>query len=74
MFPDGIAQLTAPRPPANRHDGSRSVLCISLLCLLLSRKLDAQMPQDSNTPPAEQILASYEGQTVTSIDIAGRPT
>ena len=30
-------------------------------------------PQDSNLPPAEQILASYEGQAVTSVEIAGRP-
>jgi len=30
-------------------------------------------PQDSNTPPAEQILSSYEGQAVTSVGIAGRP-
>jgi outer membrane protein insertion porin family len=30
-------------------------------------------PQDANTPPAEQILSSYEGQAVTSVEIAGRP-
>ncbi|WP_348261944.1 POTRA domain-containing protein [Telmatobacter sp. DSM 110680] len=36
-------------------------------------ELWAQVPQDSKTPPTEQILASYEGQPVTSIDIAGRP-
>jgi len=30
-------------------------------------------PQDSNVPPAEQILSSYEGQAVTTIEIAGRP-
>jgi len=30
-------------------------------------------PQDFNTPPAEQILSSYEGQMVTSVEIAGRP-
>jgi len=30
-------------------------------------------PQDSNTPPAEQILSSYEGQAVTTVEIAGRP-
>ncbi len=35
--------------------------------------LDAQIPQDSGTPPAEQILTSYEGQAVISIEIAGRP-
>ena len=32
-----------------------------------------KIPQDSNTPPAEQILSSYEGQSVTSVEIAGRP-
>lgn len=30
-------------------------------------------PQDSQTPPAEQILSSYEGQAVTTVEIAGRP-
>lgn len=30
-------------------------------------------PQDSNLPPAEQILSSYEGQAVTTVEIAGRP-
>ena len=30
-------------------------------------------PQDSNTPPADQILSSYEGQAVTTVEIAGRP-
>jgi outer membrane protein assembly factor BamA len=30
-------------------------------------------PQDSNVPPAEQILSSYEGQAVTTVEIAGRP-
>lgn len=30
-------------------------------------------PQDSNVPPADQVLTSYEGQTVTSVEIAGRP-
>ena len=34
---------------------------------------DKKTPQDSNTPPAEQILSSYEGQAVTSVEIAGRP-
>jgi len=33
----------------------------------------AQIPQDSNLPPSEQILDSYQGQTVTAVDIAGRP-
>jgi outer membrane protein assembly factor BamA len=39
----------------------------------LSGEVRAQIPQDSNTSPAEQILDSYEGQPVTSVDIAGRP-
>ena len=30
-------------------------------------------PQDSNTPPDEQILASFEGQAVITVEIAGRP-
>ena len=33
----------------------------------------AQIPQDSNLPPSEQILDSYQGQKVTAVDIAGRP-
>jgi hypothetical protein len=36
-------------------------------------KLEAQIPQDSNLPPDQQVLTSYEGQTVTGVDIAGRP-
>jgi outer membrane protein assembly factor BamA len=32
-----------------------------------------QIPQDSNLPPSEQILASYQGQKVIAVDIAGRP-
>ena len=49
------------------------VLCICIPASSLSAKAGAQIPQDSKTPPAEQILASYQGQTVTSINIAGRP-
>ena len=48
------------------------LLTISLL-VIAGANLAAQVPQDSNLPPTDQILASYEGQTVTSIDIAGRP-
>ena len=67
----GNAQLTAPRH-ARTAGWLRPLLCISLLAFH-SAKPEAQGPQDSNTPLAEQILSSYEGQTVTSIDIAGRP-
>lgn len=43
-----------------------------VLCIPLA-KARSQTPQDSNVPPAEQILTSYQGQTVTSLDVAGRP-
>ena len=48
------------------------VLCVFALACPFA-KAGAQIPQDSKTPPAEQILSSYQGQTVTSINIAGRP-
>lgn len=48
-------------------------VCLWMLIALAAVGLDAQTPQDSATPPAEQILTSYEGQAVTSVDIAGRP-
>ncbi len=71
VSPDGIAHLIIPRP-------WRIAIRLSLLLCVYQfagagTRLHAQVPQDSDTPPAEQILASYEGQTVTSIDIAGRP-
>ena len=60
--------------------------CVLLSCTISSRittSVHAQSqatqpaakptPQDSNTPPAEQILSSYEGQAVTTVEIAGRP-
>lgn len=50
----------------------RLLLCIAFV-FIAGPQIRAQIPQDSNTPPAEQILTSYEGQTVTSVDIAGRP-
>ncbi len=46
--------------------------CIAILVPPLA-ELGAQVPQDSNLPPADQILASYEGQKVIAVDIAGRP-
>ena len=48
------------------------LLCMSVLASP-SAKVEAQVPQDSNTPPANQILDSYEGQPVTIVDVAGRP-
>src|SRR3954469_2798008 len=63
-----------------------ALLCVSLLASTALRVSLAQAPtpsaqstqpkktpQDANTPPAEQILSSYEGQSVTSVEIAGRP-
>ena len=63
-----------------------SLLCLSLVPLFSAWVAAAQagpsssqssqthkVPQDSNLPPAEQILSSYEGQAVTSVEIAGRP-
>ena len=71
MFPDGIAQLTTPRP-LRIATWFSLWLCISLICGSCV-SLWAQVTKDSEIPPAEQILASYEGQAVTSVDIAGRP-
>jgi outer membrane protein assembly factor BamA len=48
----------------------RSLLLLAALALPLFAQ---KTPQDSNLPPAQQILSSYEGQTVTSVEIAGRP-
>ena len=60
-------------PPHSRTSCFFSpLLCLILFNLLVAR-LVAQIPQDTRIPPAEQILASYEGQTVTSVEIAGRP-
>ena len=67
----GTAQGTAPRH-ARAARWLPIVLTISVLAFL-SAAVGAQIPQDSDTPPTEQILASYEGQPVTTIDIAGRP-
>jgi outer membrane protein insertion porin family len=67
----GTAQGTAPRH-ARAARWLPIVLSIFVLAFL-SAAVGAQIPQDSDTPPTEQILASYEGQPVTTIDIAGRP-
>jgi outer membrane protein assembly factor BamA len=48
------------------------LLCVSVVASP-SAKVAAQIPQDSNTPPVDQILDSYEGQPVTTVEIAGRP-
>lgn len=44
-----------------------------LAALCLGPLIHAQVPLDSKTPPADQLLTSYQGQTVTSVEIAGRP-
>ena len=65
------ARKTAPR---NARSAIRLLvwLCIPLLVSAMA-KLEAQVPQDTNLPAPDQILASYEGQAVTTVDIAGRP-
>ena len=71
VSPTGIAHRTGAR---NARIARQLWLwpCIAILASPLA-KLAAQTPQDSNLPPSDQILASYEGQKVTSVDIAGRP-
>jgi outer membrane protein insertion porin family len=56
----------------------RMGLCIALVAICLSlcaqtrqTSSAAQLPQTA--PATAQILASYEGQNVTSVEIAGRP-
>ncbi len=48
---------------------------VILFCLGLLSSASAQSKNDTprTSPQTEQILASYEGQNVTSIEIAGRP-
>ena len=66
----GSAHVSAPRHA--QITWLFRVLCVFALASPFA-KAGAQIPQDSKTPPAEQILSSYQGQTVTSINIAGRP-
>ncbi len=71
VSPARVAHRTAPR---SARIARRLWLwpCIAILASPLA-KLGAQIPQDSNLPPSDQILASYEGQKVIAVDIAGRP-
>ena len=62
-----------PVPHPGRISASPAFLFCFLILIVHGMPLDGQTPQDSQTPPADQILASYEGQAVTSVDIAGRP-
>ena len=72
VSPAGSVPVFAP--PHRRTSRFRSsLLCLILLNSLVGRLPARQIPQDTHTPPAEQVLASYEGQTVTSVEIAGRP-
>lgn len=71
MSPAGTAHRTATRNARIARQlwlWPGIVLFASPLAILA-----AQIPQDSNLPPSEQILVSYEGQKVTAVDIAGRP-
>jgi outer membrane protein insertion porin family len=53
----------------------RSFCVFTFLCLLFSfrSRVIAQAAKSPVVPAADQILASYEGQTVSSVDIAGHP-
>ena len=71
MVSPGTAHRTAPRNVRMARQfwlWPGIVLFASPLVILA-----AQIPQDSNLPPSEQLLASYEGQKVIAVDIAGRP-
>jgi outer membrane protein insertion porin family len=57
----------------SRGRAQRFWLSVPLLAALALPLSAQKTPQDSNLPPTQQILASYEGQTVTSVEIAGRP-
>src|SRR5665213_2843131 len=65
-----------------RRRYSSTVICLlAVLCPILPAKTLAQSPNPApktsqapkTSPQTEQILSSYEGQNVTSIEIAGRP-
>lgn len=67
--------LTGMTP--NRVGLARSA-CAWLLLLIAAGCIEAQVQHDSGQTPkstaaSEQILASYEGQNVTAIEVAGRP-
>jgi outer membrane protein assembly factor BamA len=56
----------------------RAVVCLGLLqALSFATPADiasaAQVQTPGNTPMSDQILSSYEGQKVSSVEIAGRP-
>jgi outer membrane protein insertion porin family len=56
----------------------RMGLCIALVAICLSlcaqtRQTSSAAPLPQTAPATAQILASYEGQNVTSVEIAGRP-
>jgi outer membrane protein insertion porin family len=71
MYLVGTAQAMLPR--CGRAAGWLLLVLCAGAPAVMSSSIAAQTPQDSTTPPAEQILASYEGQPVTSVNIAGRP-
>lgn len=61
------------RPLAILLRRARAVGIPGLFLSLWLARAGAQIAQDSQNAPADQILTSYKGQTVTAVDIAGRP-
>jgi outer membrane protein insertion porin family len=51
--------------------GALSILAISVTMLAQSPEQPSQLPKTA--PQTQVILSSYEGQTVTAVEIAGRP-
>lgn len=51
----------------------RTAGIVALFICFSIAKVGSQIPQDSHRAPADQILTSYQGQTVATLDIAGRP-
>ena len=68
----GIAQGTGARH-ARIARWLLLVLTICVLAFLIWRALEPRSRKTPTLRPTDQILASYEGQPVTAVEIAGRP-
>jgi outer membrane protein assembly factor BamA len=74
-------QLANPRRPKSATPDHRSRNALLLLALLLLFAVAHTIAQDDRalrdiprtSPSVEQMLSSYEGQTVSTIEVAGRP-
>jgi outer membrane protein assembly factor BamA len=80
IFPPSFVRLTACGGAANGRPFRRLLLAagVCLLAAICCRAPGQQAGAASDqtpesTPATEQILSSYEGQNVSSIEIAGRP-